>query len=59
MTLDNSQVIAAINRLTEAMMSNSSKEITLSMDSQTVGKVLTPIMTPMTVREINNTSIAT
>jgi len=59
MTLDNSQVIAAINRLTEAMMSNSSKEITLSMDGQTVGKVLTPVMTPMTVREINNTSIAT
>ena len=58
-TIDNSRVIAAINRLTEAMMSNSSKEITLAMDGQTVGKVLTPIMaTPMT-GEINNTSVAT
>ena len=56
---DNSQVIAAINKLTEAIISNSSKEVTLAMDGQTVGKVLTPLMTPMTVREINNTSVAT
>jgi len=56
---DNSQVIAAINKLTEAIISNSSKEITLAMNGQTVGKVLTPLMTPMTVREINNTAVAT
>lgn len=54
---DNSQVIAAINKLTEAIMSNSNKEVTLQMNGQTVGKVLTPIMTPGIVREINNTSV--
>jgi hypothetical protein len=56
---DNSQVIAAINKLTEAIISNSSKEVTLAMNGQTVGKVLTPMMTPGLVREINNTSVAT
>ena len=55
---DNSQVIAAINKLADAIISNSSKEITLQINGQTVGKVLTPIMTPMTVREINNTSVS-
>lgn len=59
MTIDNSQVIAAINRLTEAMVSNSSKEITLAMDGQTVGKVLTPVMATPMVRQINNTTVLT
>jgi phage-related protein len=57
-TTNNSAVIAAINKLADAIISNSSKEITLQMNGQTVGKVLTPIMTPMTVREINNTSVS-
>jgi hypothetical protein len=56
-TVDNSSVIMAINKLTEAIMSNSSKEITLVMNGQTVGKVLTPIMVSPMVREINNTSV--
>ena len=54
---DNSQVIAAINKLTEAMMANSSKEIVMQMNGQTVGKVLTPIMSNPMVRQINNTSV--
>jgi hypothetical protein len=54
---DNSQVIAAINRLTEAITSNSSKEITLVMNGQEVGQVLIPVMTPGIVRQINNTSV--
>ena len=57
-TIDNSQVIAAINKLTEMISINSSKEIKLEMDGQTVGKVLTPIMATPMVREINNTSVA-
>jgi hypothetical protein len=56
-TTDNSQVIAAINKLTEAIMSSGNKEITLQMNGQTVGKVLTPIIAPGMVREINNTSV--
>lgn len=56
-TQNNSAVIAAINKLTETMISNSGKEIVMQMNGQTIGKVLTPIMTPMTVREINNKSI--
>jgi hypothetical protein len=54
---DNSAVIAAINKLTEAMMANSSKEIVMQMNGQTVGKVLTPIMVNPMVRQINNTSV--
>jgi hypothetical protein len=57
-TTDNTAVMAAINKLADAIISNSSKEITLQINGQTVGKVLTPIMTPMTVREINNTSVS-
>ena len=56
-TTDNSAVMAAINKLADAIISNSSKEITLQMNGQTVGKVLTPIMTPGLVREINNTTV--
>ena len=56
---DNSAVIAAINKLTEAIMSNSSKEITLAMNGQTVGKVLTPIMANPMVRQMNITSVLT
>jgi hypothetical protein len=55
---DNSAVIAAINKLTEVMMASGGKEIVMQMNGQTVGKVLTPIMSPMTVREINNTSVS-
>ena len=54
---DNSAVIAAINKLAEVIMSNSNKEITLEMNGQTVGKVLTPIMSNPMVRQINNTSV--
>ena len=55
---DNSAVIAAINKLAEVMAANGNKEIVMQMNGQTVGKVLTPIMSPMTVREINNTSVS-
>jgi hypothetical protein len=54
---DNSAVIAAINKLTEAMIANSSKEIVMQMNGQTVGKVLIPIMSNPMVRQINNTSV--
>jgi hypothetical protein len=54
---DNSAVITAINKLTEVIMANSGKEIVMQMNGQTVGKVLTPIMTPGMVREINNTTV--
>ena len=58
-TVDNSQVIAAINRLTETIAANGNKEITLEMNGETVGKVLTPIMSTPMVRQINNTSVLT
>ena len=54
---DNSAVIAAINKLTEAIVSNSSKEIKLEMNGQTVGKVLTPIMANPMVRQMNIDSV--
>jgi hypothetical protein len=57
-TPDNSPVIAAINKLTDAIISNSNKEITLQINGQTIGKVLTPIMANPMVRQINNTSVS-
>jgi len=56
-TVDNSQVIAAINKLAETIAANGNKEITLEMNGQTVGKVLTPFMSTPMVREINTTSV--
>lgn len=56
---DNPAVIAAINKLADVIISNSSKEIVMQMNGQTVGKVLTPIMTPGIVRQINNSVVLT
>jgi hypothetical protein len=52
-TVDNSQVVAAVNKLTEALMSNNNKEITITMNGEVVGKTLVNIMTPGVIRETN------
>jgi len=52
-TVDNSPVVAAVNRLTEALMSNNNKEITITMNGEVVGKTLVNIMTPGVIRETN------
>ena len=54
---DNSAVLAAIKELAGVFAANSNKEITLEMNGQKVGKVLTPIMTNPLVRQMNIDSV--
>jgi hypothetical protein len=56
---DNSAVIAAIKELAGVFAANNNKEITLEMNGQKVGKVLTPIMANPLVRQMNIDSVLT
>jgi hypothetical protein len=52
-TVDNSPVVAAVNRLTEALMSNNNREINITLNGEVLAKTVVPIMTPGVIRETN------